>query len=276
MKGIAATSWSAQRLDVFCLQPDFSMAHYAYDPTPSAGIPDSSVLGTIAADELGGTFTSVPAAVFSFAQPPIVATEPAAGGGAGTLPGTGEPPPGTGPGKPIHLTSPPAAIAPEDAPGAAPHPVHLPVPTEPRIDVFALDAGYAMRHLQLWNGKAPSPQPQWTDLGGIFISTPAAVAWEDRVDVFGVGLDRAMYRKTLRRNAWSSGWERLGGTFTSEASAVSWGPGRLDVFARGPDFTLRHKSYDGQRLGEFWWGARVPTGGRELGGESAGRFRAGG
>jgi hypothetical protein len=241
MKGIAATSWSPQRLDVFCLKTDFSMAHGAYDPTPLTGVPDSSLPTTIAIDELGGAFTSVPAAVLSMARPPVVATGSASAGSAGV------PPARIHPGEPIPPPSDPAGVA----AGTAHYRVQPPVPMEPRIDVFALDSDYAMRHLELWNGNVPSPQPQWGDLGGIFISTPAAVAWEDRVDVFGVGLDRAMYRKTLRQNAWSNEWEPLGGTFTSEASAVSWGPGRLDVFARGSDFTLRHKFYDGTTVSDW-------------------------
>ncbi|HWJ66757.1 MAG TPA: hypothetical protein VNT31_08775 [Nocardioides sp.] len=41
------------------------------------------------------------------------------------------------------------------------------------------------------------------------------------------------------------GWESLGGTITSDPAAASWGPGRLDVFARGTDTALWHRWYDG-------------------------------
>ena len=37
----------------------------------------------------------------------------------------------------------------------------------------------------------------------------------------------------------------LGGQLTSDPAAVSWGPGRIDVFARGTDFQPHHKWYDG-------------------------------
>jgi len=41
------------------------------------------------------------------------------------------------------------------------------------------------------------------------------------------------------------GFEPLGGTATASPAAVSWGPGRLDVFVRWPDGTLRHNPSSG-------------------------------
>jgi len=38
---------------------------------------------------------------------------------------------------------------------------------------------------------------------------------------------------------WSD-WMDLGGQLTSEPAAVSWGPNRIDVFARGTDNALWH------------------------------------
>ena len=60
-------------------------------------------------------------------------------------------------------------------------------------------------------------------LDGIFTSAPAAIDWaNERVDVFGLGLDHAMYQKTAIGNgAWSAQQARLGGTFTSAASLSS-------------------------------------------------------
>lgn len=40
------------------------------------------------------------------------------------------------------------------------------------------------------------------------------------------------------------GWESLGGIITSDPAAVSWGPQRLDVFARGTDDALWHRWFD--------------------------------
>ncbi len=113
-----------------------------------------------------------------------------------------------------------------------------------RVDVFGLGLDYAMYHQTIWNG-VPAQNPQWSSLGGIFTSAPAAVAWQGgRIDVFGLGLDRAMYRKFWNGAAWSNQWERLGGTFSSEASVVSWAPNRIDVFVRGADYTLRHRGFN--------------------------------
>ena len=41
------------------------------------------------------------------------------------------------------------------------------------------------------------------------------------------------------------GWESLGGSFTSGPAAVSRGPNSIDVFALGPDKTMRRGQWDG-------------------------------
>ncbi len=62
----------------------------------------------------------------------------------------------------------------------------------------------------------------------------------NRIDLFGLGLDYAMYHKRV----WGvvdqsdpSPWQSLGGTFISAPSAVVWGD-RLDVFGLGTDHAL--------------------------------------
>jgi hypothetical protein len=93
---------------------------------------------------------------------------------------------------------------------------------------------------------SPPPELSGKALGGVFLSTPAAIAWDGaRIDLFGMGTDRAMYHRTWNGQTRTPDWDRLGGILTSEASAVSWGPNHLDVFALGSDFTLRHRAYDG-------------------------------
>lgn len=119
----------------------------------------------------------------------------------------------------------------------------------PRVDVFGVGTDYAMYHKAIVDGVLPDA---WEDLGGVFMSAPAAIAWDGQVDVFGVGLDRAMYRKTWDGTAWSPQWERLGEAFSSEAYPISWGPNRLDVFARGVDYSLRHRSHDGSTWTSDW------------------------
>ncbi len=205
MRAIAATSCGPNRIDIFYLEPDFSMAHMVWNGTEWTA--SWNPLGGW--DQLGGTFVSVPAAVASCARPPLepVRSEARAGG-------------------------PPSIVF------------------RPHFDVFAIGKDYAMYHHTLWDGVANT---QWENMGGIFTSAPAAVEWNNgRLDVFGLGLDYAMYQKTWNGSAWSAVWERLGGTFSSEAQAISWGPGRLDVFVRGADYTLRHRSHNGSAWSSDW------------------------
>ncbi len=71
------------------------------------------------------------------------------------------------------------------------------------------------------------------------------------VDVFAVGLDLAMYHRWFL-GAKTGTWQRLGGTFSSTVSAASMELGQLDVFARGADFTLRHRSLLGFTWSSDW------------------------
>jgi hypothetical protein len=59
------------------------------------------------------------------------------------------------------------------------------------------------------------------------------------------------------------GWESLGGTLTSDPAAASWASGRLDVFARGTDNALWHRTYDGG------WGGWESLGGTITSGPAA-------
>ena len=55
-----------------------------------------------------------------------------------------------------------------------------------------------------------------------------------------------MYHKAFA-NGWHP-WEQLGGSFSSPPAVVSWGPDRLDIFALGKDFSVRHKTWAFQWL----------------------------
>jgi hypothetical protein len=83
------------------------------------------------------------------------------------------------------------------------------------------------------------------------VSGPASissVSWSiDRLDIFGLGTDDAMYHKAWNGSSWtpsSAGWDYLGGRFNSPPSAVSWGPGRLDIFGLGTNNNMYHKSWE--------------------------------
>jgi hypothetical protein len=269
--GIAATTWSvggADRIDLFWRDDVFALSHVGGDGskwTSNRVGPLKSVVPE-SPDALGGIFTTVPAAVWTLAQPSVVLA----------------------PGQPLPSVPPPVHQVPEPIPTPGPHQViaetqggagaggghpaaanaedlggvviHPPIAQAHRIDVFGLGLDFALYRQWVWNGLPGNPQPltTWERVGGSFISSPEAIAWNDghnanRIDVFAVnGADRALHQRTAQGQGWAGDWTDLGGVFTSAASAVSWGPGRLDVFARGSDFTLRHRAFaNGQWLTDW-------------------------
>jgi hypothetical protein len=63
-----------------------------------------------------------------------------------------------------------------------------------------------------WNGARCSTG--WEYQGGAFTSNPAVVAWgPNRLDIFGVGTDKAMDHRAWDGARWSTNWENLHGTF---------------------------------------------------------------
>ena len=84
-------------------------------------------------------------------------------------------------------------------------------------------------------------------------SSSPMVSWgPNRLDLFVLGTDRAMYHKWWNGSAWGpsvSGYESLGGVCTSVPQAVSWGANRLDVFVTGTDSALYHKWWNGSAWG---------------------------
>jgi hypothetical protein len=76
----------------------------------------------------------------------------------------------------------------------------------------------------------------------------------NRLDIFALGTDNAMYHKAYRfvlsaeATNWfpsPTTWEPLGGTFISAPAVTAWGSNRLDIFALGTDQALYHKAWDG-------------------------------
>ena len=63
------------------------------------------------------------------------------------------------------------------------------------------------------------------------------VAWgPNRLDVFVIGTDSALYHKWWNGSAWGpslTGYENMGGVIVGHPEVVSWGPNRLDVFVVG-------------------------------------------
>lgn len=89
----------------------------------------------------------------------------------------------------------------------------------------------------------------WESLGGVLESPPKAVAWgPNRLDIFALGTDSALYHRWWDGAAWG-GWESLGGVIESPPEVVSWRPDRLDIFALGTDHALWHRWWDGASWG---------------------------
>jgi baseplate J-like protein/repeat uncharacterized protein DUF346 len=86
-------------------------------------------------------------------------------------------------------------------------------------------------------------------LGGICIGNPAVASWgHDRLDVFVIGTDRALYHKWWDGNSWgptTTGYEYMGGIVVGDPAVVSWDHDRLDVFVIGTDGALYHKAWNG-------------------------------
>jgi serine protease AprX len=80
-----------------------------------------------------------------------------------------------------------------------------------------------------------------------------AVAWgSNRLDVFVIGTDTALYHKWWNGSAWGpsvTGYEAMGGKILSDPEVVAWGPNRLDVFVIGTNRALYHKWWNGSAWG---------------------------
>jgi hypothetical protein len=121
----------------------------------------------------------------------------------------------------------------------------------------------------------PPSGPVWTtgfsSLGapptGGLTSGPDAASWEPgRLDVFvrGTG-NRLEHKFRTPSGGWVSSWESpnlgapTGLSLAGDPTAASWGPGRVDVFARATDNNLWHRFYNGQW--SAWENLGAPLGG---------------
>ena len=98
------------------------------------------------------------------------------------------------------------------------------------------------------------PRPSFVPVVGLAglsnsVSGPV-VAWApDRLDVFVIGADRALYHKWWNGAAWgpslAGAYEKLDGICLTRPEVVAWGPNRLDMFVIGTNSALYHKWWDG-------------------------------
>ena len=108
-------------------------------------------------------------------------------------------------------------------------------------DVFYLNEHNRVVHRTLTAGVLGPEE----DLGGTVHpgSTVAAVSYAfDRIDVFARSASDVLIRRSYDGRTWSPAWEEIrpGTTITSSPTVASWGPRRLDVFARGSAHQLLH------------------------------------
>ncbi|EKD12963.1 sialidase [Drepanopeziza brunnea f. sp. 'multigermtubi' MB_m1] len=101
-----------------------------------------------------------------------------------------------------------------------------------------------------WINQWSGSWTEWQSLGGNFISEPSIVSWgRGRYDLFGIGIDGAMYHRYYANGSWSASWENLGGVLVSAPTAVSWGANRHDIFALRTDDAVWHNWWDGPAWG---------------------------
>jgi len=133
---------------------------------------------------------------------------------------------------------------------------------ENRIDCFIRNdlAGYIrMSHIWWGGGTFWGELGYWENLGGDLGTDPKCVSWgPNRIDCFMKpvdrplrGIDNGMYHRWWNGSRWG-GWDSLGGTLNSEPSCVSWGPNRIDCFARSSGNTLIHTWSDGGSRWNAW------------------------
>lgn len=123
-----------------------------------------------------------------------------------------------------------------------------------RLDVFVVGTDGALYH-KAWDGSQWLPSVTGYDSLGIpkagvtVRGNPRVVSWDhDRLDIFVVGSDGALYHKWWDGNQWGpsvSGFEFMDGGIVGDPAVASWDHDRLDVFVVGTDGQLYHKAWDG-------------------------------
>ncbi len=95
----------------------------------------------------------------------------------------------------------------------------------------------------------------YDDLGGAVLGDPAVVSWaHDRLDIFVVGTDQALYHKARAGSQWfpyTTGYDYLGGVVVGNPTVASWDHDRLDIFVVGTDGGLYHKAMGSRSAGHF-------------------------
>ena len=125
-----------------------------------------------------------------------------------------------------------------------------------RLDVFVIGTDEGLYH-KAWDGTRWYPSvTDYENLGrpstgSGLARNPVVNSWgHDRLDVFIVGTDSALYHKWWDGSNWGpsvSDFEFMSGGITRDPAVVSWDHDRLDVFVIGTDSALYHKAWNGSQ-----------------------------
>jgi hypothetical protein len=210
--GPDASSWSANRLDVFSRGTDNALWHASWNGTAWAPIAS-----------LDGVITSAPGAV-SWGPNRIDLFARGQDNGLWHMSWNGYAWSGWQPLGGVFTSGPDVASW-----GAG------------RLDVFARGQDNGLWHMS-WNGTSWS---SWQSLGGVLTSDPTAVSWgPNRIDIFARGQDNGLWHLSWNGGSWSA-WQSLGGVLTSGPDASSCAAGHLDVYATSAGSALYQLGWNG-------------------------------
>jgi len=135
-----------------------------------------------------------------------------------------------------------------------------------RMDVFGVGTGFQLSHKWCTSGLRWHPAwDKWDPLGGNFNQRPAVVRLTSAdLHLFGAGHDERGYQVIHH-------WELNGDQWTKESlswpgitnlRAVSWGPDRIDLFARNASNSVVHRAWNAGQ-----WSPPINEDWENLGGE---------
>jgi hypothetical protein len=109
-----------------------------------------------------------------------------------------------------------------------------------KVEVFVRGAAGDLLHATVAGASATA----WSSLGGVLApgSAPAAVNDGAKIHVFVRWQDDTLGHRSFTASSGWGPWESWAGALSSGPAVASWGPGRLDVFARGQGGTLLYRS----------------------------------
>lgn len=115
-----------------------------------------------------------------------------------------------------------------------------------RVDIFARSTDGSLLHSfsdPAYERDAWLPLTVIPGSEGLQTTDPEVLVQdENRIDIFTVQRDGALWQRSLRDGTWRPAVS-LGGSLTSTPTIVSWEPGRFDAFARGSDGTLQNSYF---------------------------------